>query len=94
MKEIKIFICLKNQLFSESNMINWSHLTESKKEVRASDRKPCGNVIAEYKDKLVIIEGATVKSHEYIIPKSTVDHYDGRNIYLNISRDALLRFDF
>jgi hypothetical protein len=75
-------------------MINWSHLTESKKEVRASDRKPCGNVIAEYKDKLVIIEGATVKSHEYIIPKSIVDHYDGRNIYLNISRDALLRFDF
>jgi hypothetical protein len=34
-----------------------------------------------------------MKSHEYIIPKSTVDYYDGKNIYLNISRDALLKFD-
>ena len=31
----------------KNTMINWSQLTESKK--RSSDRKPCGNVIAEYK---------------------------------------------
>jgi hypothetical protein len=46
--------------------IDWSHLTESKKGVKASDQKSCGNVIAEYKDKLVIIEGTNIKSHEYI----------------------------
>ena len=74
-------------------MVDWSNLTESKKEVKASDQKACGNVIAEYKDKLVIIEGAIVKSHEYIVPKSTVDHYDENNVYLNISRHALLEFD-
>ena len=74
-------------------IINWLDLTESKKDVKASDQKPCGNVIAEYKDKLVIIEGASIKSHEYIVPKSTVDHYDGKNLYLNISRDTLLEFD-
>jgi hypothetical protein len=77
----------------EATMINWSHLTESKKEVKASDQKPCGNVIAEYKDRLIIIEGGSIKSHEYIVPKSTVDHYDGKIIYLNISRDTLLEFD-
>ena len=49
-------------------MINWSYLIESKKEVKVNDRKSCGNVIAEYKDKLVIIEGKIVKSHEYIVP--------------------------
>jgi hypothetical protein len=77
----------------EAMLINWSHLTESKKDVKDSDQKACGNVIAEYKDKLVIIEGASIKSHEYIVPKSTVDHYDGKNLYLNISRDTLLGFD-
>jgi hypothetical protein len=77
----------------ETMTINWSHLIESKKGVKASDQKACGNVIAEYKDKLVIIEGASIKSHEYIVPKSTVDHYDGKNLHLNISRDTLLEFD-
>ena len=77
----------------EATMINWLDLTESKKDVKARDQKACGNVIAEYKDKLVIIEGGSIKSHEYIVPKSTVDHYDGKNLYLNISRDALLEFD-
>ena len=64
-------------------MINWSYLIESK-EVKTNNRKSCGNVIAEYKDKLVIIEGTIVKSHEYIVPKSIVDYYDEKNIYLNI----------
>ena len=77
----------------EDIMINWSHLTESKKDVKANDQKACGNVIAEYKDKLVIIEGESIISHEYIIPKSIVDHYDGKNLFLNISRDALLEFN-
>jgi hypothetical protein len=64
----------------QTTTINWSHLTESKKEVKASDQRNCGNIIAEYKDKLVIIEGTNMKSHEYIIPKSTVDYYDGKKI--------------
>ncbi len=78
---------------SEAITINWLYLIESKKDVKASDQKACGNVIAEYKDKLVIIEGESIKSHEYIIPKSTVDHYDGKNLFLNITRDALLEFN-
>jgi hypothetical protein len=67
-------------------IVNWSRLAEAKKGVLFSDQKTCDNVIAEYKDRLVIIEGDSVKSHEYIIPKSTVDRYDGKNVYLNISR--------
>ena len=74
-------------------MIDWSDITETKKEVKANDQKSCGNIIAEYKDNLIIIEGSVIKSHEYIIPKSIVDYYDDKNIYLNISRDALLEFD-
>ena len=62
-----------------------------KKDVKASDQRPAA-MNSEYNDKLVIIEGESIKSHEYIIPKSTVDHYDGKNLFLNISRNALLEF--
>jgi hypothetical protein len=44
-------------MIGETVAINWSRLAEAKKGVIASDQKSCGNVIAEYKDKLVIIEG-------------------------------------
>ena len=55
----------------------------------------CGNVMAEYKDKIIIIEGDTIKSHEYIIPKSKVDHYDENDLHLKISRhDMILNFEF
>jgi hypothetical protein len=40
--------------------------------------------MAEYKDC------ATIKSHEYIVPKSKVDHYDGNDLYLNITREIIL----
>jgi hypothetical protein len=39
--------------------------------------------MAEYKDKIIIIEGDTIKLHEYIIPKSKVDHYDENDMILN-----------
>lgn len=50
--------------------------------------------MAEYKDKIIIIEWDTIKSHEYMIPKSKVDHYDENDLYLNISRhDMILNFE-
>jgi hypothetical protein len=75
--------------------IDWNELIQSKKSVRAYDKHYCGNVIAEYNDNIIIIEGATIKSHEFIVPKSKVDHYDGNDLYLNINRDdMILNFDF
>ena len=50
--------------------INWSELIKSKKSVVACDKYFYGNVIALYYDD-IIIEGATIKSHEYIVPKSS-----------------------
>jgi len=68
-------------------------LIQAKKEVKAYDKHSCGNVMTQYDDNL--IEGATIKSHEYIVPKSKVDHYDRNDLYLNISRsDMILNFDF
>ena len=36
--------------------------------------------MAQYDDSLIILEGGTIKSHEYIVPKSKVDHYDGNDL--------------
>jgi hypothetical protein len=75
--------------------IDWDELIKAKKSVMACDKYFCGNVIAQYDDNIIIIEGATIKSHEYIVPKSKVDHYDGNDLYLNITRDdMILNFDF
>ena len=49
---------------------------------------------AEYYGNLIIIEGDTIKSHEFILPKSKVDHYDGNDLYLNITHDEVVNFDF
>src|ERR687891_27648 len=74
--------------------IDWNDLIKSKKSVMAVDKHFCGNVIAQYHDNIIIIEGATIKSHEYMVPKSKVDHYDGDDLYLNITRDdMILNFD-
>jgi hypothetical protein len=52
-----------------------------------------GRVFAEYKNKLVIIDGDNKKEHEYLIPKSKVDHYDDKKIILNISYGSLNEFE-
>jgi hypothetical protein len=49
--------------------IDWNELIKLKKSVMASDKHFCGNVIAQYHDNLIIIEGAAIKSHEYMVPK-------------------------
>jgi hypothetical protein len=56
-------------------------------------RREIGKVFAEYNDKLVIIDGENKKEHEYLIPKSKVDHYGDKQVYLNISDNALKEFE-
>ena len=75
------------------SILNWDEIIKAKKGVRANDKLLCGNVIAEYNDNIIIIHGEFV-SHEYMIPKSTVDYYDGKEIHLNIPYSMLSRFDF
>jgi hypothetical protein len=75
------------------NSVDWHEITKDKKMVRASDASLCGNAIAEYRDNIVILQhGGNFR--KYIIPKSKVERYDGRNVYLNIPRSMLSTFDF
>ena len=52
-----------------------------------------GRVFAEYKDKLVIIDGEDKKEHEYLIPKTKVDRYGDSEVYFNISESSLKEFE-
>jgi hypothetical protein len=52
-----------------------------------------GRVFTEYKDKLVVIDGDNKKEYEYLIPKSKVNRYDDRKIYLSITYDSLNEFE-
>jgi hypothetical protein len=72
---------------------DWDDLAKSKKVVKTKDERSCGNLMAEYKDSIIIIEG-TIKSHEYVVPKSKVIHYNGNEIYLDIPYYMLSSFEF
>ena len=52
-----------------------------------------GRVFAEYKDKLIIVDGEVKKEHVYLIPKNKVDLYGDKKIYLNVSENSLKEFE-
>lgn len=53
-----------------------------------------GRVFAEYKDKLIIVDGEVKKEHVYLIPKDKVDLYSYKKVYLNVSENSLKQFEF
>jgi hypothetical protein len=63
---------------------NWPEIAKSKKGVRTSDGKACGDVVAEADDIFFVIEGA-IKEHTYRIPKSKVAYFNGSEITLTLS---------
>ena len=68
-----------------SAIINYNEVTSQGKEI--------GRMFAEYKDKLVIIDGENKKKREYLIPKSKVDRYGDNEVYFNISESSLKEFE-
>ena len=52
-----------------------------------------GKVIAEYKDRLIVIDGEIKKEHVYFIPKIRVDHYSDKRVYFNIPENSLKEFE-
>ena len=59
---------------------------------RDKDRE-IGKVIAEYKDKLIILDGEFKRDHVYFIPKIRIDHYGDKRVYVNISEESLKEFE-
>ena len=72
-------------------MPDWDNIVKSKKNVRSKDNNPIGNVIANYKDHILVIDD--VNSHTYKIPKSYIEKYDGSELYLSINHQDLKILD-
>jgi hypothetical protein len=68
--------------------IDWKEITKSNKGVRTNDQHTCGNVVAEDGDSIIISEGL-INMHEFLIPKSKVDYYDGSEVHLSLPYDIL-----
>ena len=74
------------------NSVNWDAIIKSHKGVITSDNKRTGTVIAQTEDDIVIFCGV-IKSHQFIMPESKVDYYDGSDVYLKIPSQLLSIFE-
>ena len=43
-------------LFSMHDILDWHEIIQEKRLVKTSDQTACGNVVAEYRDNIIIIE--------------------------------------
>ncbi len=68
-------------------MPDWDNIVKSKKNVRSKDNTSIGNVIANYKDHILVIDD--INNHTYKIPKSHIEKYDGSELYLSINHQDL-----
>jgi hypothetical protein len=71
-----------------SAIINYNEVSKN-----IIDSKEIGRVFAEYRDKLVIIDGENKKEHVYLIPKTKIDRYGDNQVYFNISENSLKEFE-
>lgn len=52
-----------------------------------------GTVIAEAKNKLIIVDDEMIREHVYIIPKTKVDHCSLNQVYFKIPENSLKDFE-
>ncbi|HZC50259.1 MAG TPA: hypothetical protein VE244_14500 [Nitrososphaeraceae archaeon] len=72
----------------KDTIIDWKEITKSNKGVRTNDQQTCGNVIAEDAYSIIVYDGV-INIHEFLVPKSKVDYYDGSEVHLNVPYDIL-----
>ena len=52
-----------------------------------------GTVIAEAKNKLIVIDDEIIRKHVYLIPKTKLDHYGDQQMYFDIPESSLRDFE-
>jgi hypothetical protein len=58
-----------------------------------NSEKEFGTVIAESKNRLIIVDDEINRRHLYLIPKTKVDHYSSKQIYFNVPETSLEDFE-
>ncbi len=65
--------------------MNWDNIVN--KSVRTKDNEPIGDVVAVTSGSMVVTSIGT--RHEYYIPKSYVEKYDGAEVFLKLPLAAM-----
>jgi hypothetical protein len=73
--------------------MDWDNIILSKKSVRSKDYVSVGNVVANYKNYIVVI-GGVVNIQRYKIPKTNIQRYNGSEILLKIDHEDLKKFEY
>jgi len=68
-------------------ILDWDRLRL--KGVRTTDMGDFGNIIASDKDSIILMQGR----HEYKVPKSCVEGYNGSEVFLNIPCSDVYNFE-
>ena len=55
--------------------------------------KEFGTVIAESKNKLIVVDDEINRDHVYLIPKTRIDYYGDKRAYFNIPERSLKEFE-
>jgi hypothetical protein len=58
-----------------------------------NSEKEFGTVIAETKNKLIIVDDEIIREHIYLIPKTKVDHYSHMQVYFDVPKSSLKEFE-
>jgi hypothetical protein len=84
----------------ESNPINFGDLSDNycmfysaQALSNQNSEKEFGTVIAESKNRLIIVDDEINRKHVYLIPKTKVDHYSSKQMYFNIPETSLEDFE-
>ena len=72
---------------SEPVVPRWDRVIH--KNVRSKDRVDIGNIISESGDTFTVMQGT---NREYNIPKSTVEGFDGSELYLSIPYSEVQKY--
>jgi hypothetical protein len=52
-----------------------------------------GTVIAESKNKLIVVDDENIRGHVYLIPKAKVDHCSQKQVHFKIHENSLNEFE-
>jgi hypothetical protein len=69
-----------------SNIVHWDRLIH--KGVRSKDSQDMGNVIAINDQNITTMQGR----HEFKLPRSCVDEFNGSEVFLNISESDAQKY--
>jgi hypothetical protein len=70
-------------------VLDWNKIVH--KNVRTIDKQDAGNVIATTSDKITV--GSEGAKHQYELPKTNVERFNGSEVFLNIPHAELSNYE-